>query len=52
MDELEDDLRCVMLVGHDMPTCAVARFTFDAPSWSAAVSQTPVTAVLDYPKKG
>ncbi|WED79600.1 histidine phosphatase family protein [Aeromonas media] len=68
MDELEDDLRCVMLVGHDpeftdlahcfsgkitrMPTCAVACFTFDAPSWSAAVSQTPVTVVLDYPKKG
>ena len=57
-----------MLFGHDpeftdlahrfsgkitrMPTCAVARFTFDAPSWSAAASQTPVTAALDYPKKG
>ena len=56
-----------MLFGHDpeftdlahrfsgkitrMPTCAVARFTFDAPSWSAAASQRPVTAVLDYPKK-
>ena len=68
MGELGDEFRCVMLFGHDpeftdlahrfsgkitrMPTCAVARFTFDAPSWSAAVSQTPVTAVLDYPKKG
>ena len=68
MAELRDAFRCVMLFGHDpgftdlahrfsskitrMPTCAVARFTFDAPSWSAAVSQTPVTAVLDYPKKG
>ncbi|MCS3458990.1 MULTISPECIES: SixA phosphatase family protein [Aeromonas] len=68
MGELGDELRCVMLFGHDpeftdlahrfsgkitrMPTCAVARFTFDAPSWSAAVSQTPLTAVLDYPKKG
>ena len=66
--ELGDEFRCVMLFGHDpeftdlahrfsgkitrMPTCAVARFTFDAPSWSAAASQTPVTAVLDYPKKG
>ena len=68
MGELGDELRCVMLFGHDpeftdlahrfsgkitrMPTCAVARFTFDAPSWSAAASQTPLTAVLDYPKKG
>ena len=68
MGELGDEFRCVMLFGHDpeftdlahrfsgkitrMPTCAVARFTFDAPSWSAAASQRPVTAVLDYPKKG
>ena len=68
MGDLGDEFRCVMLFGHDpgftdlahrfcgkitrMPTCAVARFTFDAPSWSAAASQTPVTAVLDYPKKG
>ena len=68
MGELGDELRCVMFFGHDpeftdlahrfsgkitrMPTCAVARFTFDAPSWSAAASQTPVAAVLDYPKKG
>ena len=68
MAELGDAFRCVMLFGHDpeftdlahrfsgkitrMPTCAVARFTFDAPSWSAAASQRPVTAVLDYPKKG
>ncbi|MGY3864286.1 SixA phosphatase family protein [Aeromonas bivalvium] len=67
MGELGDGFRCVMLFGHDpeltdlahrfsgkitrMPTCAVARFTFDAPSWSAAVSQPPLTAVLDYPKK-
>lgn len=68
MAELGDAFRCVMLFGHDpgftdlahrfsgritrMPTCAVAHFTFDAPSWSAAASQRPVTAVLDYPKKG
>lgn len=68
MAELGDAFRCVMLFGHDpeltdlahrfsgritrMPTCAVARFTFDAPSWSVAASQRPVTAVLDYPKKG
>lgn len=58
---LSDDLACVLLVGHDpaftdlahgfssgitrMPTCAVARFIFDAPSCS------PVVAVLDFPKK-
>ena len=68
MGGLGDEFRCVMLFGHDpeftdlahgfcgkitrMPTCAVARFTFDAPSWSVAASQKPVTAVLDYPKKG
>ncbi|WP_429079608.1 SixA phosphatase family protein [Aeromonas bivalvium] len=68
MAELGDPFRCVMLLGHDpgftdlahrfsgritrMPTCAVARFTFDAPSWPVAASQRPVTAVLDYPKKG
>ncbi|MDK3165869.1 histidine phosphatase family protein [Aeromonas caviae] len=65
---LSDDLACVLLVGHDpaftdlahgfssgitrMPTCAVARFTFDAPSWSALSSCSPVVAVLDFPKKG
>ncbi|MGY3867994.1 SixA phosphatase family protein [Aeromonas crassostreae] len=68
MGELGDGFRCVMLFGHDpeftelahrfsgkitrMPTCAVARFTFNAPSWSVAVSQPPLTAVFDYPKKG
>ena len=65
--ELSDDLACVLLVGHDpaftdlahgfssgitrMPTCAVARFIFDAPSWSALPSCSPVVAVLDFPKK-
>ena len=68
MGELADELMIVLLVGHDpeftalahgfsrgivrMPTCAVARFTFDAPSWSSVPSRKPVTAVLDYPKKG
>ena len=64
---LSDDLACVLLVGHDpaftdlahgfssgitrMPTCAVARFIFDAPSWSALPSCSPVVAVLDFPTK-
>lgn len=35
----------------DMPTCAVAEFTFDANSWSNIGKATLATASLDYPKK-
>jgi len=65
--QLGDKLGRVMLVGHnpeltelahrlsskitDMPTCAVAEFTFDAKSWSNVGKDKPATVVLDYPKR-
>lgn len=64
--ECAETLGCVMLVGHDpeftalarrfcgkitrMPTCAVARFTFEAPSWSELGTLPPKGVILDYPK--
>ena len=55
---LGDELDCVMLIGHnpeltelahrlsskitDMPTCAVAEFTFDSKSWSRIGKDNPV----------
>ena len=67
LGELGEQLNCVMLFGHnpeltelaqgfsneidEMPTCAVARFTFDAPSWSTIAAARLVKAALDYPKK-
>ena len=65
--KLDDELNCVMLFGHnpgfaelahrlsseitEMPTCAVAEFTFDATSWSN-IGQTKLARVsLDHPKK-
>jgi phosphohistidine phosphatase len=64
---LDNGLDRVMLFGHnpefavlahrlsseiiDMPTCAVAEFTFDTKSWSDVGELEPVKRVLDYPKK-
>ena len=66
--EQEDDRQCLMLVGHnpemtelaqhfsrelpEMPTAGVARIDFDVESWALVGSTTPVSAVLDFPKKG
>jgi phosphohistidine phosphatase len=65
--KLGDEVNCVMLIGHnpelthlahrlsseitDMPTCAVAEFTFDAKSWSRIGKDKPVKVVLDAPKR-
>lgn len=65
--ELGVDLECVLLVGHNpeltelahrlsceivrMPTCAIARFTFEAPSWSAIAGLKPASVSFDYPKR-
>lgn len=65
--QLGDELKCVMLFGHNpeftelahrlsgeiahMPTCAIAEFTFDAKSWSGIDSIKPTQILLDYPKK-
>ena len=67
VSELSDDLKCVMLFGHNpefmelahrlshtitrMPTCAVVQFIFDAPSWSTIASQKPARVLFDYPKR-
>src|SRR5512145_1295013 len=65
--ELRDKLKRVMLFGHnpelaelvhrlsgeitELPTCAVAEFTFDVNSWSRIGRGKPAKAVLDYPKR-
>jgi phosphohistidine phosphatase len=65
--ELDDRLKRVMLFGHnpeltalanrlsseicDLPTCAVAEFTFDAKSWTQIGKAALTKAALDYPKK-
>lgn len=65
--QLGDELKCVMLFGHNpeftelahrlsgeiahMPTCAIAEFTFDAKSWSGIDSIKPAQILLDYPKR-
>ena len=64
--ELDDTLGVVMLVGHnpeftelahrlssgitDMPTCAVAEFSFDATAWADVEEATPAKVKLDVPK--
>jgi len=64
---LGDKLKCVMIFGHNpelaelahyfsseitqMPTCAVAEFTFDSKSWSTIGTIPPEKVILDYPKK-
>ena len=65
--QLGDKVERVMLFGHNpeltelahrlageithMPTCAVAKFTFDAKSWSNVGKAKPRKVALDYPKK-
>ena len=64
---LDKKLGRVMLFGHnpeftelahrlsseiiDMPTCAVAEFSFDTKAWPDVGDVEPAKAVLDYPKK-
>ena len=64
--ELDDELQCVMLFGHnpklsalanrlsneisDMPTYAVAEFTFNAKSWPNIGRAVLTKAALDHPK--
>ena len=68
IQELDDNLDCVALVGHnpemtelaqhfaprlpDMATCAVARLDFDIASWSEIHVGVPSRVVFDSPKKG
>ncbi len=63
---LDDEHDCVMLFGHnpefselagrlagkaiEMPTCAVARFRFDVPSWAAVGRGAPESFKLDKPE--
>jgi phosphohistidine phosphatase len=65
--KLDNKLDHVMLFGHnpefshlagrlsgesiDMPTCAVAEFGFDTPSWSDVGAVEPARTALDKPKK-
>lgn len=64
--ELGDKVKRVMLFGHnpeltelahrlssritDMPTCAVAEFSFDTKSWSTVGKQQPARVTLHRPK--
>jgi len=64
---LDERFPQVMLIGHNpeltglahrfckqithMPTCAVARFTFDAVTWTDITRQPPVEVEFDYPKR-
>ncbi|EYS97696.1 histidine phosphatase [Cupriavidus sp. SK-4] len=64
---LDKKLDCVMLFGHnpeftdfahrlsdeitDMPTCAVARFSFDTEAWGHVGEITPSKVTLESPKK-
>jgi len=64
---VDDGIKRVMLVGHNpeltelahricrdiahLPTCAVARFTFDARSWADIGEASLAGTELDYPKK-
>jgi phosphohistidine phosphatase len=63
---LDDEHDCAMLFGHnpefselagrlagqmiDMPTCAVARFRFDVPSWATVGRSAPEHFKLDKPE--
>ena len=64
--ELDDALSCAIVVGHnpetesiahrfsdeinEMPTCAVAEFTFDVSSWSELADAEPLTVRVDTPR--
>ena len=66
IEALGDGPKRVMLVAHnpgltelarhfaseiaDMPTCAIAEFTFAAPSWAGIGDAEPGHVVLDHPK--
>ncbi|HSB99380.1 MAG TPA: histidine phosphatase family protein [Burkholderiaceae bacterium] len=66
IQELGDKPKRVMLVGHnpglaelarhfaseiaDMPTCAIAEFTFAVPSWADVGKAEPRHVVFDFPK--
>ena len=63
--QLDDGAECVLLIGHNpeltelahrlfrkithLPTCAVAKFTFDAKSWTGIGRDKPAKAALEYP---
>ena len=65
--KLRDKVECVMLFGHNpaltelahrlssgitqLPTCAVAEFTFDVKSWSNVGKAKPRKVARDYPRK-
>lgn len=64
---LDDDLTCVVLVGHNpemtelarkfskeiahMPTCGVAAFDFNVSAWSQLGDVAPASVLFDYPNK-
>jgi phosphohistidine phosphatase len=66
IEELDDKLKRVMLVGHNpglndlvnhfaseitqLPTCGVAEFTFDGKAWSGVGQAEPVKTNFDSPK--
>jgi phosphohistidine phosphatase len=65
IEQLSDDAEHVVLVGHnpgltelanyfsseiaDMPTCAIAEFSFAAPSWADIRQASPAQVVFDQP---
>jgi phosphohistidine phosphatase len=65
---LDDRVRTVMLFGHNpeisslaqrfcaaitpMPTCGVARLTFDIESWATIATSAPIETDFEYPKRG
>ena len=66
IEDLDDTLECVMLIGHNpgftdlahhfssevshMPTCAIAEFTFEAKTWTGLGQAKPVRTAFDSPK--
>ena len=66
IEELDDALDCVMLVGHNpecsalayhfcseithMPTCAIAEFRIDAKRWGGIGDSKPLKTIFDSPK--
>lgn len=66
IEALDDELECVMLVGHNpgladlaqqfssemahMPTCAIAEFAFDTKTWSGIGQIEPARTAFDSPK--
>ena len=64
--QLDDKAERVMLIGHNpeltelahrfsskithLPTCAVAKFTFDTKSWSRIGKDAPATVALNSPR--